>query len=103
MPEKSIEFEAKIKVKDKVSAKTFLGLLKYISEDLGFSIKGLESDEIKLIRKATQRKGAEKDPTAENTGAEIEIEISDDELEIEIESENIETVQDLVAKIALLL
>ncbi len=111
MSKKCIEFEAKIKVKEKVDAKTLLQLLKYISEDLGFSIKKLESDEITMIKpgKALQPKSSKKEPSTaditdnkyyEDAAVEIEIEVSTDELEIEIESEDIETVKDLASKIA---
>ena len=108
MSKKHIEFEAKIKVKDKVDAKTLLGLLKYLTKDLGFSIKKIESDEITLLRagKTPPPKGEKTQPAAEGTeegAAEVEIEVSSDELEIEIESENIQTVKDLAAKIAALL
>ncbi|MBU7006482.1 hypothetical protein [Phosphitispora fastidiosa] len=108
MSKKHIEFEAKIKIKDKVDAKTLLGLLKQLTKDLGFAIKKIESDEITLFRagKTPPPKGNKTEPAAEVTeeaGAEIEIEVSSDELEIEIESENIETVKDLASKIAALL
>ena len=50
MAEKTVKFEGKIKIRDEFSAKKLLELLKYLSDEEGFSIKKLESDEIKLVK-----------------------------------------------------
>ncbi len=98
---KSIKFEGKIKIEGSVSAKKLLEVLKYLSEDMDFTVKKYESDEIKLVKK-TSTSGQEGNPqmTGTSSEVEIEIEISDNEFEIEVESEDIELVREFTSQIA---
>ncbi|PKM82933.1 MAG: hypothetical protein CVU89_02010 [Firmicutes bacterium HGW-Firmicutes-14] len=101
MAGKTVKFEGKIKVGDNYSAKDLLGLLKYLSEDEGFSIKKLKSDEIKLEKNEfVHEHEGDIEIAKSNVNIEIEIEVSDSELEVEVESVNFDLVRDLTAKIA---
>ncbi len=101
MTAKHIKFEGKITINENVSAKKLLELLKYLSEDKGFTVKKYESDEIKLTKKELIHGFEGSEGTAESdVEVDVEIEVSDNELEIEVESENMELVKELTSQIA---
>ncbi len=101
MAGKFVEYEGKIKIKENTNARMLLGLLKYLVDDLGFSIKQLESDEIKLIKNEyTREHEGDVVITKSNVQVEIEIEVSEGEIEIEVESASMDLVKNLTSEIA---
>ena len=101
MAGKKVEFEGKIKIKDDFNAKNLLQLLKYLSDELGFTIKKLESDEIKLIKNEfMQEAEGDLEITKSNINVEIEIEVSDHDVEVEVKSESFDLVKSLTLTIA---
>jgi hypothetical protein len=103
MSDLKIEFEGKIKVTENFGVKKLLELLKFLTNDLGFTIKKIDSDEIKLVKSdfSIKHKGVvETTKSNLKIEVEIELEVSDTELEVEVESESADAVNTLIAQIA---
>lgn len=101
MAKKTVEFEGKIKIKKEFNAKNLLQLLKYLSDEQGFTINKLESDEIKLIKNDfLQEQEGDLEITKSNINVEIEIEVSDHDVEVEVKSESFDLVKNLTLTIA---
>ncbi len=101
MAGKEIAYAGKIRIKENPDAKLLLKLMKYLSDEQGFTIRKLETDEIKLTKNEfiKEREG-EFEITKSNVKVEVEIEVSDNDIEIEVESENLELVKNLTSVIA---
>ena len=98
---KIIKFEGKIVLKEALGAKQLIGLLEYLTETEGFSIKKFKSDELELVKNELPNKLQAKTEIAKNNvSVKIEIEASDNDFEVEIKSESLELVKELTSQIA---
>ena len=99
MTMKIIKFEGKIVLKESLGAKQLIGLLEYLTETEGFSIKKFKSDELELVKNESAKKH-QGETEITKKAVKIEIEASDNDFEIEIKSESLELVKELTSQIA---
>lgn len=98
----NIQFEGKIKMEKLIGTLPLLKLLQFLTQEKGFTIAKVKSDEIKLTKDILPTAGDEQSGDGDAV-IEIEIEVSKGKTEIEVECAKLEYLKDIVSEIAALL
>jgi len=94
----NIQFEGKIKMEKLIGTLALFKLLQFLTQEKGFTIAKIKSDEIKLTKSILPAAGDEH--SGDDMEIEVEIEVSKGKTEIEVECAKLEYVKDMVSEIA---
>ena len=96
----NIQFEGKIKMEKLIGTLALFQLLQFLTQEKGFTITKVKSDEIKLTKNILPVAGDEHSGDCDAVEIEVEIEVSKGKTEIEVECAKLEYVKDMISEIA---